>query len=67
MSNGSKNLQIDLQQSDDYELYLSLLTKRLVALHDIKHTKSQFVKKDKYRYVKRLNEKIEKLKRKLKL
>lgn len=65
MSNESKNLQIDLRQSDDYELYISLITKRLVALHDIKTAKSQFVKKDKYRYVKKLNEKIEKLKRKL--
>ena len=65
MSERLENLQIDLQRNEDYDLYISLLTKRLIALHTIKTTKNQFVKKDRYRQVKKLNEKIEKLKRKL--
>ena len=57
--------ELDLQNSEDYDLYISLLTKRLLALHTIKTTKNQFVKKDQYKRVKKLNEKIEKLRRKL--
>ena len=61
------NSQIDLLQNEKYDIYISLLTKRLLVLDTIKKTKSRFVKNDRYKQLKKLNEKIEKLKRELKL
>ena len=61
------NSQIDLLRNEKYDIYISLLTKRLLVLDTIKKTKSRFVKNDRYKQLKKLNEKIEKLKRELKL
>lgn len=61
------NSQIDLLRNEKYDIYISLLTKRLLALDTIKKTKSRFVKNDRYKQLKKLNEKIEKLKKELKL
>lgn len=67
MSKELTNSQIDLLRNEKYDTYLSLLTKRLLVLDTIKKSKSQFVKKDRYKQLKKLNEKIEKLKKELKL
>ena len=67
MSKELTNSQIDLLRNEKYDIYISLLTKRLLVLDTIKKSKSQFVKKDRYKQLKKLNEKIEKLKRELKL
>ena len=67
MSKELTNSQIDLLRNEKYDIYLALLTKRLLVLDTIKKSKSQFVKKDRYKQLKKLNEKIEKLKRELKL
>ena len=61
------NSQIDLLRNEKYDIYISLLTKRLLVLDTIKKAKSRFVKNDRYKQLKKLNEKIEKLKRELKL
>lgn len=67
MSKELMNSQIDLLRNEKYDIYISLLTKRLLALDTIKKSKSRFVKNDRYKQLKKLNEKIEKLKRELKL
>lgn len=67
MSKELTNSQIDLMRNEKYDIYLSLLTKRLLVLDAIKKSKSRFVKNDRYKQLKKLNEKIEKLKRELKL
>ena len=67
MSKELTNSQIDLLRNEKYDIYLSLLTKRLLVLDAIKKSKSRFVKNDRYKQLKKLNEKIEKLKRELKL
>ena len=67
MSKELTNSQIDLLRNEKYDIYISLLTKRLLVLDTIKKTKSRFVKNDRYKQLKKLNEKIEKLKRELKL
>ena len=67
MSKELTNSQIDLMRNEKYDIYLSLLTKRLLVLDTIKKSKSRFVKNDRYKQLKKLNEKIEKLKRELKL
>ena len=67
MSKELKTTQSESQKASDFDLYLSLLTKRQVALNIIKNTKNQFVKKDRYRQVCKLNKEIETLKRRLKL
>ena len=65
MNKESKNTQTNSQKANDMDLYLSLLVKRQSALNLIKTTKNQFVKKDRYRQVCKLNKQIESLKRKL--
>ena len=67
MSEELTNSQIDLLRNEKYDIYISLLTKRLLVLDTIKKSKSRFVKNDRYKQLKKLNEKIEKLKRELKL
>ena len=67
MSKELTNSQIDLLRNEKYDIYISLLTKRLLVLDTIKKTKSRFVKNDRYKQLKKLNEEIEKLKRELKL
>ena len=67
MNEKSKNLRIDLLRNEKYDIYISLLTKRLLVLDTIKKSKSQFVKKDRYKQLKKLNEKIAKLKKELRL
>lgn len=67
MSKELTNSQIDLLRNEKYDIYISLLTKRLLVLDTIKKSKSRFVKNDRYKQLKKLNEKIEKLKRELKL
>ena len=67
MSKELTNSQIDLLRNEKYDIYISLLTKRLLVLDTIKKAKSRFVKNDRYKQLKKLNEKIEKLKRELKL
>lgn len=52
------------QRNTDYDLFLGYLTKRELALNIIKNATSNFTKKDRYKQVKRLNIKIEQLKRK---
>ena len=61
------NSQIDLLRNEKYDIYISVPTKRLLVVDTIKKTKSRFVKNDRYKQLKKLNEKIEKLKRELKL
>ena len=51
-------------QSNDYDLFLSYIVKREKALDIIKNSTSNFTKRDRYKQVKKLNQKIESLKRK---
>ena len=67
MNKELKTTQNTLPKVNDYDLYLSLIAKREVALNIIKTTKNQFVKKDRYKQVRKLNEQIEQIKRRLKL
>lgn len=56
----------DLPKENDYDLFLKLIAQREIALNIIKTTKNQFVKRDRYKQVCRLNKQIEKLRRKFK-
>lgn len=51
-------------KEQDYDLFLSYITKRELALSTMRSSKNQFVNKDRYRQVKNLNRKINKLKNK---
>ncbi len=67
MNQKLENTQRSSQRASNYDLYLSLLVKRENALNVIKSAKSQFLKRDKYKQVCKLNKQIEELRRKLKL
>jgi hypothetical protein len=64
MNQKLENSQKDLQRANDYDLYLSLLVKRESVLNTIKTSKNQFVKRDRYKQVVKLNNQINGLKRK---
>ena len=64
MNQKLENSQKDLQRANDYDLFLSLLVKRESALNTIKTSKNQFVKRDRYKQVVKLNNQINGLKRK---
>lgn len=64
MNQKLENSQKDLQKANDYDLYLSLLVKRESALNTIKTSKNQFIKRDRYKQVVKLNNQINSLKKK---
>ena len=64
MNQKLENSQKDLQRANDYDLFLYLLVKRESALNTIKTSKNQFVKRDRYKQVVKLNNQINGLKRK---
>lgn len=51
-------------KEQDYDLFLSLIVKRELALSIMRESKNQFVNKDRYKQVKNLNKKIDQLKSK---
>lgn len=58
MSNELTLSQIRLLVSKDFDQFLAYLTKKELALHLIKNTRSPFMKRDRYKQIKKLNQKI---------